>query len=326
MRAVTISQFGAPEVLKIADIPDPEPGPQHLLVRVGAFGINRADALQRAGNYPPPPGESDIPGLELAGDVISCGSAVTGFAAGDRVFGLVGSGADAEQALLDHRLAVPIPVGWSHAQAAAVIEIFCTAGETLFGRGDLKAGESILVHAGGSGVGTTAIQMAKHIGATVYFTAGTDAKVEKVLALGADGGINYKTHDFVEETKRLTDGTGVDVVEDFIGAAYFKRNIAVLKPDGRLVLVGLMGGSKCEFDLAPMLRRRLCVRGFNLRAQPIELKQALVARFKERWMPLLIDGTVRAISHGVYPIEDVAEAHRVMEANENFGKLVVTVE
>lgn len=325
MRAVTISQFGAPEVLTVAEIPDPTPGPQHLLVQVRAFGVNRADALQRAGNYPPPPGENDIPGLELAGEVISCGSAVTGFAQGDRVFGLVGSGAYAERALLDHRLAVPIPDGWDYAQAAAVIEIFCTANETLFGRGDLQAGESILVHAGGSGVGTTAVQMAKHIGASVYFTAGSDAKVEKVMALGADGGINYKTHDFVEEIKRLTDGEGVDVIEDFIGADYMKRNIASLKPDGRLVLVGLMGGSKCEFDLAPMLRRRLCVRGFNLRAQPIELKQAIVARFKERWMPLLVDGTVRAITHGVYPFGETAEAHRVMEANENFGKLIVGI-
>ncbi len=325
MRAVTISQFGAPEVLQITEQPDPEPGPHHLLVRVGAFGINRADALQRAGNYPPPPGESDIPGLELAGEVISCGSAVSGFAKGDRVFGLVGSGAYAELALLDHRLAVPMPDGWDFTQAAAVIEIFCTASETLFGRGELQAGETVLIHAGGSGVGTTAVQMAKHMGAAVYFTAGTDAKVEKVLALGADGGINYKTHDFVEETKRLTGGAGVDVVEDFIGADYLKRNIAVLKPDGRLVIVGLMGGSKCEFDLAPMLRRRLCVRGFNLRAQSVELKQAIVARFKERWLPLLVDKTVRAITHAIYPFEDVAEAHRVMEANENFGKLVVSV-
>ena len=326
MRAVTISKFGAPEVLTLDEIPDPTPEPQHLLVRVRAFGINRADALQRAGNYPPPPGESDIPGLELAGEVMSCGSAVTDFAPGDRVFGLVGSGAYAEQALLDHRLAVAMPEGWDFTQAAAVIEVFCTAGETLFGRGDLKRGETVLVHAGGSGVGTTAIQMAKHIGATVYFTAGSDAKVGQVMALGADAGINYKTHDFVEETMRLTGGAGVDVIEDFIGADYMGRNIAALKPNGRLVLVGLMGGSKCEFDLAPMLRRRLSIRGFNLRAQPVELKQALIARFKERWLPLLVDGTVRAIVHAVFPLEDTAAAHRVMEANENFGKLIVSVE
>lgn len=326
MRAVTISQFGAPEVLTVAEIPDPSPGPQHLLVHVRAFGINRADALQRAGNYPPPPGENDIPGLELAGEVISCDAAVTGFAPGDRVFGLVGSGAYAEQALIDHRLAVAIPEGWDYAQAAAVIEVFCTAGETLFGRGELQSGESILVHAGGSGVGTTAIQMARHVGATVFFTAGSDAKVDKVMALGADAGINYKTLDFVKEIQRLTAGEGVDVIEDFIGADYMKRNIASLKPDGRLVLVGLMGGSRCEFDLAPMLRRRLCVRGFNLRAQPVELKQAIVGRFKERWLPLLVDGTVRAITHAVYPFAETAEAHRVMEANENFGKLVVSIE
>lgn len=325
MRAVTISQFGAPEVVKISELPDPDPGPHHLLVRVRAFGINRADALQRAGKYPPPPGESDIPGLELAGQVISCGSAVTGFAPGDRVFGLVGSGAYAEQALLDHRLAVAMPEDWDFTRAASVIEIFCAAGETLFDRGDLIQGETVLIHAGGSGVGTTAIQMAKHIGATVYFTAGSHAKVEKIMALGADGGINYKTQDFVEETKRLTGGAGVDVVEDFIGAKYLKHNIALLKPDGRRVIVGPMGGSKCEFDLGPILRRRLSVRGFSLRAQSVELKQAIVARFKERWLPLLVDGTVRAIVHAVFPLKDTAEAHRVMEANENFGKLVVSV-
>jgi len=326
MRAVTISQFGAPEVLTIAEILDPSPGPQHLLVRVRAFGLNRADALQRAGNYPPPPGENDIPGLELAGEVISCGAAVTGFAPGDRVFGLVGSGAYAERALIDHRLAVTVPEGWDYEQAAAVIEVFCTAEETLFGRGHLQSGESILVHAGASGVGTTAVQMARHAGATVYFTASSDAKIDTVMALGADAGVNYKTHDFVNEIKSLTAGEGVDVIEDFIGADYMKRNIASLKPDGCLVLVGLMGGRGCEFDLAPMLRRRLCVCGFNLRAQPVELKQAIVGRFKERWLPLLVEGTVRIITYAVYPFADTAEAHRVMEANENIGKLIIAVE
>lgn len=326
MRAITIAGFGAPEVLKLAEVPDPTPGPRHLLVRVGAFGINRADALQRAGNYPPPPGESDIPGLELAGEVISCGAEVDDFRPGERVFGLVASGAYAERALVDHRLAAAIPDGWDFTQAAAAIEIFCTANETLFQLGDLKAGEAVLVHAGGSGVGSTAIQMAKHVGATVLFTAGSDAKVEKVMSLGADTGINYKTHDFVEEVKRITGDEGVDVIEDFIGAGYLMRNLSVLRHDGRLILVGLMGGNRCEFDLAPMLRRRLSVRGFNLRAQPVANKQAVVGRFKERWLPLIVDGTIRPIIHAVYPFAETAEAHRVMEANENFGKLVVSVD
>jgi len=323
--AVTIPRFGTPDVLTIDRVPDPTPGPLHLLVQVRAFGINRADALQRAGKYPPPRGESDIPGLELAGEVLACGSAVTNFTPGDRVFGLVGSGAYAEKALLDQRLAIRIPESWGFAEAAAVAEVYCTANETVFGRGDLKNEESILVHAGGSGVGTTAIQMAKYVGATVYFTAGSDEKIEKVMALDADAGINYKTQDFVEETKRLTNGIGVDVIEDFIGASYIRKNISLLKPDGRLVLLGLMGGSKSEFDLAPILGRRLNIRGFTLRSQAIELKQAIVARFKERWLPLLVNGTVRAIVHAVYPFEETAEAHRVMESNENFGKLVVII-
>lgn len=325
MRAVTIPRFGTPEVLTIDYVPDPIPGPQHVLLRVRAFGINRADALQRAGKYPPPRGESNIPGLELAGEVLSCGSAVTNFAPGDRVFGLVGSGAYAEKALLDQRLAIRIPESWDFSEAAAVAEVYCTASETVFGRGDLKKGESILIHAGGSGVGTAAIQMAKHVGATVYFTAGSAAKIEKVMSLDADAGINYKAQDFVEEIKRLTNGIGVDVIEDFIGANYIRKNISLLKPDGRLILVGLMGGSKCEFDLAPILGRRLNIRGFTLRSQTIELKQAIVARFKERCLPLLVNGTVRAIVHAVYPFEKTIEAHRVMESNENFGKLVVRI-
>jgi NADPH:quinone reductase len=326
MRAVTAPPYGGPEVLAIVDAPEPDPGPNDLLVRVRAVGVNRADCLQRAGNYPPPPGQGDILGLELAGEVAALGSAVSDFAPGQRVFGLVASGAYAEYALLDHRLALPVPEGWSFVQAAAVIEIFSTANETVFGLGDLKRGESILVHAGGSGVGTTAIQMAKHAGATVFFTAGSTEKIDRGRALGADHGINYRTHDFVEEVFRLSEGRGVDVIEDFIGAEYLARNLSLLRDTGRLVMVGLMGGPRCLFDPAIMLRKRLKILGFTLRRQPIESKQAIVRRVAERWLPLLVDGTMRPVIYGTFPFEQVAAAHAAMEANQNFGKIVLTMD
>jgi putative PIG3 family NAD(P)H quinone oxidoreductase len=326
MRAVTAPPYGGPEVLAIVDAPEPDPGPNDLLVRVRAVGVNRADCLQRAGNYPPPPGQGDILGLELAGEVAAVGSAVSGFAPGQRVFGLVASGAYADHALLDHRLALPVPEGWSFVQAAAVIEIFATANETVFGLGDLKRGESILVHAGGSGVGTTAIQMAKHAGATVFFTAGSAEKIQRGHALGADHGINYRAHDFVEEVFRLSEGRGVDVILDFIGAEYLARNLSLLRDTGRLVMVGLMGEPRCLFDPAIMLRKRLKILGFTLRRQPIENKQAIVRRVRERWLPLLVDGALRPVLHGTFPFEQVAEAHAAMEANRNFGKIVLTMD
>jgi NADPH2:quinone reductase len=326
MRAVTAPPYGGPEVLAVIDLPEPHPGPNDLLVRVRAVGVNRADCLQRAGNYPPPPGQSDILGLELAGEVAALGSAVAGFAPGQRVFGLVASGAYAEYALLDQRLALPVPEGWGFVEAASVIEVFATANETVFGLGRLEAGESILIHAGGSGVGTTAIQIAKHAGATVFFTAGSTEKIDRGCALGADNGINYRTHDFVEEVFRLSDGRGVDVTLDFIGAEYLARNLSLLRETGRLVLVGLMGEPRCLFDPSIMLRKRLKILGFTLRKQSVESKQAIVRRVAERWMPLLVDGTIRPVIHGTLPLERVAEAHATMEANRNFGKIVLTLD
>ena len=212
---------------------------------------------------------------------------------------------------------------WSFVEGAAVIEVFCTANETVFELGGLCAGQSLLVHAGASGVGTAAVQMAKQAGATVFFTAGSRAKVDRVLALGADHGILYRTEDFVEEVFRLSRGEGVDVVEDFIGADYLARNLSVLKPTGTLLLVGLMGGQVTPFDLGAMLRKRLSIRGFTLRAQPLRNKRAIVARFRERWLPLLAAGTIRPIIHEVVPFAEVRRAHAMMEANENFGKIIL---
>ena len=282
MRQVILPAYGGPEVLTLAEAPEPEPGTGELLVRVRAAGVNRADCLQRAGTYPMPPGLGNVPGL-----------------------------------------AVPLPEPWSFVEGAAVIEVFCTANETVFELGGLREGESILVHAGASGVGTAAVQMAKQVGATVFFTAGSRHKLDRVLDLGADHGILYKTEDFVEEVLRITRGEGVDVVEDFIGAAYLARNLAVLKPTGTLLLVGLMGGQVSPFDLGGMLRKRLSIRGFTLRAQPVEDKRAIVGRFRERWLPLLATGAIRPVIHAVVPFAEVRRAHEMMEADENFGKIIL---
>lgn len=326
MKQVILPAYGGPEVLAMADAPEPRPGPGELLVRVRAAGVNRADCLQRAGTYPMPPGLGDVPGLELAGEVAATGAGVASFAVGDRVFGLVAEGGYAEYAVLDAGLAVPVPEHWSFVEGAAVIEVFCTANETVFELGGLGRGQSILVHAGASGVGTAAVQMAKHAGATVHFTAGSRAKIDRVLALGADHGILYKTEDFVEEVFRITRGEGVDVVEDFIGADYLARNLSVLKPTGTLLLVGFMGGRVAPFDLGVMLRKRLSIRGFTLRAQSVENKCAIVGRFRERWLPLLAAGSIRPIVHEVVPFAEVRRAHEIMEANENFGKVILAMD
>ena len=326
MQQVTLPAYGGPDVLTMADAPEPEAGPGELLVRVRAAGVNRADCLQRAGTYPMPPGLGNVPGLEISGEIVDIGAGVEWFAPGDRVFGLVAEGGYAEYALVDAGLAVPIPENWSFVEGAAVIEVFCTANETVFELGGLREGQSILVHAGASGVGTAAVQMAKQVGATVHFTAGSRAKVDRVLALGADYGILYKTEDFVEEVLRNTRGEGVDVVEDFIGADYLARNLSVLKPAGTLLLVGLMGGQVTPFDLGGMLRKRLSIRGFTLRAQPVENKRAIVGRFRERWLPLLAAGSIRPIIHASVPFAEVRRAHEMMEADENFGKIILTLD
>ena len=326
MRQVTLPAYGGPEVLTMATASEPEAGPGELLVRVRAVGVNRADCLQRAGTYPMPPGLGNVPGLEVAGEVASTGTGADAFKVGDRVFGLVAQGGYAEYAVVDAGLAVPMPEHWSFQEAAAVIEVYCTANETVFELGGLDEGQAILVHAGASGVGTAAVQMARHIGATVYFTAGSRYKIDRVLELGAHHGILYKTEDFVEEVLRVTRGEGVDVVEDFIGADYLARNLAVLKPTGTLVLVGLMGGRVAPFDLGGMLCKRLSIRGFTLRAQPVENKRAIVGRFRECWLPLLAAGAIKPIIHAGVPFAEVRRAHEMMEANENFGKIILTMD
>lgn len=326
MKAMMLTHPGGPEVLQLTEVLDPTPGPEELLVRVRASALNRADTLQRRGLYPPPPGESDILGLELAGEVEAVGSAVSGFAPGERVFGLVGGGGYAEKALIHYRMAMPIPTGWSFVQAAAVPEVFFTANETLFNLGKLAHGETVLIHAGASGVGTAGIQMARYAGARVLITAGSAEKIARTIELGAEAGINYKEEDFAARVQSLTDKAGVDVVQDFIGAAYWQRNLQCLKVGGRLVLVGLMGGAKVEADLNTLLRKRLHIIGSVMRSQSLADKIAITQRFRDRWLPLLQSGAIRPVIDTSFPLAEAAAAHRYMEENRNIGKIMLTMD
>ncbi len=325
MQAVTIAAPGGPDVLKLKTIPDPIPSPEQILVRVHATALNRADTLQRQGQYPPPPGESDILGLELAGEVEAVGADVTAIAVGERVFGLVGGGGYAEKAVMDARMAIPIPEGWSFAQAAAVPEVYFTAQETMFTLAGLQRGETILIHAGASGVGTAGIQMARETGATVLITAGSAEKIQRCMDLGATAGCNYKEQDFAEWVQHATKGKGVDVIEDFIGAAYWDKNLKSLTLGGRLVLVGVMGGVKVEANLGLILRKRLQVFGSVLRARPLADKIDITRRFQANWLPLLTAGRIKPIIDCRFPLERAAEAHRYMEDNKNFGKIILEI-
>lgn len=325
MKAIIRTGDGGPEVLQLSEVPPPQPRKTQLLVDVKATALNRVDLIQRRGGYPPPPGESEVLGLEIAGTVSGVGDAVIGFYGGDRVFGLVGGGGYAEQAVIDYRMAMPIPDEWSFEEAAAIPEVFFTANENIFTLGGLSSGEAILIHAGGSGVGTAGIQIASHAGARVFVTAGTSDKIDKCKALGAIAGINYKQADFVAEIERLTDGAGVDVVLDFIGAPYLARNLNILKTKGRLLQVGLMGGSTAEIDLGIVMRKRLKIIGSVMRPQSLEEKIAITQRFVDRWLPELKSGTLRPVIDSVYPLAQVQDAHRCMEENRNIGKIILKI-
>lgn len=325
MKAIIRTGDGGPEVLRLDEIASPKPAETQVLVDVHATALNRADMLQRRGGYPPPPGESDILGLEIAGTVSAIGAATKGIKPGDRVFGLVGGGGYAEQAVIDYRMAMPIPDEWRFEEAAAVPEVFFTANENIFTLGRLSAGETILIHAGGSGVGSAGIQISHHAGATVFVTAGTAEKVARCERLGASAGINYKEQDFVDEILRLTDGAGVDVVLDFIGAPYFQRNLSLLKTKGRLLQVGLIGGTTADVNLGTLMRNRLQLIGSVMRPQPLEEKIAITHRFMARWLPELKRRTLQPIIDTVFPLAEAQQAHEYMEANRNFGKIILKV-
>ena len=326
MKAITFATYGGPDVLRLEDVAEPTPTADELLVRVRASALNRADTMQRRGHYPPPPGESDILGLELAGEVETVGANASSFKPGDRVFGLVGGGGYAEKACIDYRMAMPIPDGWDFVKAAAVPEVFFTANETLFTLGRLDAGETVLIHAGASGVGTAGIQMARQAGARVLVTVGSEEKVARTEALGAEAGINYKTTDFATRVLELTDGAGVDLVQDFIGAAYWQNNLKCLKTAGRLVLVGLMGGAKAEADLGLIMRKRLQVIGSVMRSQPLANKIAITERFRSRWLPELESGRLQPLIDISFPLAEAAAAHQYMEDNRNVGKIMLVMD
>ena len=327
MRAAVITEPGGPDVLRIMEVDDPVPGPEDVLVDVKASALNRADMIQRQGNYPAPAGSpSDIPGLEFAGVVVEAGERVVGMAKGDRVFGLLGGGGYASRTITHHRMAIPMPSDWDFVQAAATPEVYFTAYDALFNRGNLQMGESLLVHAAGSGVGTAAVQLAHQAGAFVFGTAGSPKKLDGAAKLGMDVGINYHDEDFSAVVKEKTGGAGVDVLIDFIDGPYWDQNIASMAVLGRLVEVGLMGGARVEVDLGQLLGKRLQVTGTGLRGRTLEEKLAITAQFKRHVLPHLASGSMKPIVDRTFPLEEVADAHRYMETNANFGKIVLTID
>ena len=324
MKAILVRDDAARE-LYWGDAPTPEPGPDAVLVEVHATAVNRADLLQRRGLYPPPPGEPDILGLEAAGVVAAKGRNVLDWQIGDRVCCLLGGGGYAEHVAVHKDMLLPVPADLGFEQAAAVPEVFYTAFITLVLEGALEAGERVLVHAGGSGVGTAAIQLARQRGAQVLVTAGSDDKLARCRELGAHGAINYKTEDFAERIRALTDGEGVDVILDCVGGAYFEKNLAALRAKGRLVIIGLMGGAKAEINLALVVGKRLRVVGSVLRARPLAEKITITEAFKTQVLPLVAGRQIRPVIDSVYPIAEVAKAHEHVAANRNFGKVVLRV-
>ena len=327
MRAAVITEPGGPDVLKVMEVDDPVPGPEDILVDVKASALNRADMLQRQGAYPAPFGSpSEIPGLEFSGVVLEVGDRVDSLKEGDRVFGLLGGGGYASRTITHHRMAVQIPAGWDFVQAAATPEVYLTAYDALFNRGNLQMGESVLIHAAGSGVGTAAVQLAHQAGAFVFGTAGSAEKLAGATDLGMNVGINYHEQDFAEVIKEVTSGAGVDVLIDFIGAPYWDKNIASLAVLGRLVEVGLMGGTKMEVDLRPLMAKRLQVCGTGLRGRTLGEKLEVTAQFRRHVLPHLASGSMKPIVDRTFPLEEVAEAHKYMETNANFGKIVLTID
>lgn len=322
MKAILITQPGGPDVLAYGDAPDPQPAEDELLVRVRATAVNRADTLQRRGAYPPPPGASPILGLEMAGEVIR---AAGGWQVGDRVMAVVTGGGYAELVTVPIGMAMRIPDRLPFEQAAAIPEAFLTAYLNLFTLGKLQAGEVVLIHAGASGVGTAAIQLARAVGAQVIATAGSPEKVACCVELGAALAIHYKHERFADRVLEFTQGRGADVVLDFVGAPYWNDNLRALAMHGRLMLIGMLGGSRGELDLGPIMAKRIIVTGTTLRRTPLPQKVALTQAFAEFALPRFERGELRPVVDTVLPLREAAAAHRRMEANENIGKIVLTV-
>ncbi|MDA1183294.1 MAG: NAD(P)H-quinone oxidoreductase [Acidobacteria bacterium] len=327
MICIEMSSPGGPDVLTPTERPDPSPSVGEVLIAVAGAGVNRPDVLQRRGHYPPPKGASDIPGLEVAGTVAAVGEGVDDWRVGDRVCALVSGGGYATLCVAPAVQCLPVPASLDFVAAAAVPETFFTVWTNVFDRGRLQPGEAVLFHGGSSGIGTTAIQLAVARGARVFATAGSDEKCRACEALGAERAINYRTEDFVAVVKELTGGRGVDLVLDIVGGEYFARNIAVLALDGRLVEIGLMGGTvSATVDLGVVLRRRLTITGSTLRARGVEEKGAIATALRREVWPLLEDGRVKPVVYRTFPLADASAAHRLMESSEHIGKIVLTID
>jgi putative PIG3 family NAD(P)H quinone oxidoreductase len=327
MRAVLMDGFGGPEVLRLGEAPRPESGPGQVLIRVAATSVNRADLQQRAGNYPPPPGESEILGLEVAGVIEELGEGVTEWRVGDRVMTLVGGGGYAEYAVAPASTLLPVPDGLDLMQAAAITEVWITAYLNVFREAGLRPGETLLVHGGASGVGTAAIQLAKALGPSpVIVTVGSEDKAAACKALGADHAILYKSEDFSKRALELTEGRGANVILDHIGGKYLEPNLACLALYGRLVIIGLLGGAKAELNIGRLMVKRQRIIGSVLRARPVKEKAEIATAFRDQVLPRFATGELRPVIHAVLPLEDARRAHELMAANANTGKLVLQVD
>jgi len=325
MTAIEIREPGGPEVLTATSRPVPEPGAGEVLVRLAAAGINRPDVLQRQGGYPPPPGASDIPGLEIAGAVVALGPGVGDLKIGDQVTALVTGGGYAEYCVAPVPQCLPIPDGLSPIEAACLPETFFTVWTNVFDRGGLRAGETFLVHGGSSGIGTTAIQMAKAFGARVFATAGSAEKCRACEKLGAERAIDYRAEDFVQVVKAATGKKGVDVILDMVGGDYVQRNISALAPDGRLCYIAFLGGAKAEVDLLPMMLKLITISGSTLRARSVEFKGAIAGNLRDQVWPRIAAGEIKPVVHATFPLAEAAEAHRLMESSAHIGKIALTV-
>jgi putative PIG3 family NAD(P)H quinone oxidoreductase len=324
MRAVIAPEPGGPEALVVTDLPDPTPGPGEVVLDMAATAVNRADTLQRQGHYPPPPGASEILGLECSGVVSAVGADVDRWSEGDEVCALLAGGGYAEKVLVPTGQVMPVPQGIDLVAAGALPEVACTVWSNVFMVAALQPDETLLVHGGAGGIGTFAIQLAHALGARVVATAGSPEKLEVCRSLGADVAVSYREQDFVEEVRAATDGRGADVILDNMGASYLERNLAALATEGRLVVIGMQGGTRAEIDLGALMRKRAAVTATSLRARPVEEKAAICASVVEHVWPLVSDGSVRTLVHATLPLEDAREGHRMMEAGEHVGKIVLT--
>lgn len=324
MSAIKISTPGGPEVLNKVSYPMPEPKKGQVLIKVAAAGVNRPDVAQREGTYPPPPGASELPGLEVAGEIVGGDPEAGGFKLGDQVCALTAGGGYAEYCVVDARHCLPIPQGLSLVEAAGLPETFFTVWPNVFQRGALSDGESLLVHGGASGIGTTAIQLARAFGHTVYATAGSDERVEAINELGAIG-INYRTQQYEEFIREHTEGRGVDVILDMVAGDYIARDIRCLADDGRIVVIALLGGRTAKIDCAQLMVRRLTITGSTLRPRTDDFKAAVAQELRERVWPLIEAGQVKPIIHATFTLDEVQKAHSMMDAGEQIGKIILTV-